>query len=682
MPAETIKTNAGEPVKITAEVGRRSLKQFYGYVYEEYDPDLRGIRGVRIYDEMRRADPTIAMGLRIIKWFLGRVAWTAEPAADTPQDNEAALFLDSCREDMAGTWSKFIRDVLTCLDFGWAYIEWTLKQRNGPDADVPSRFDDGRFGWRKLTLVGQETLLRWEIADDGGINGMWQLSIYTPPPSLVLVPMEKCVLFRTDDEKNNPEGICLLRPLYRSWYIKKQIEEIEAIGIERDLTGVLVISMPVSATDTDKTKAQDLIEQFKADDMAGFIAPQFGPGEHERWRFEIINSPGNKTIDTDKIVQRYQLEMARSFLAQFLMLGQTGMGSWALSSDQTEVFTVALHSIITNIEETINRYLVPPLFRFNDFGRLTALPKIKAGRLGKGDVAKLADALQKLGSGGFLTAGDDVEKYLRQELDLPELQQEPGQSPTEDTGQQAAKGDKQTPADEKPPKPPEPELEGEENKRQASEAKAKAESEVYEFHGGAHASHGGAHAGGKGGGKNTIKADGDASGLVAGLPPGARQAAHDSGLREVKVLNKRDYSKEVGTKGVRPGYESMAVMRDDGTMLLRKDNPNLTKTFHHEVAHALDPLGSDAKYKLSEDAEWLKASGWKASKTGKYSLRSTITNRPVSEYGKGAPWEDFAEAFATYTTGSKFDRRVMQGESEGRYNYMKKLTASMGFNVD
>ena len=59
------------------------------------------------------------------------------------------------------------------------------------------------------------------------------------PPSYkqVVIPMEKCLLFRTQTHKNNPEGRSILRNAYRSWYFKKRIEEIEGVGIERDLAG-------------------------------------------------------------------------------------------------------------------------------------------------------------------------------------------------------------------------------------------------------------------------------------------------------------------------------------------------------------------------------------------------------------------------------------------------------------
>lgn len=425
---------------LTAEIGRSGLAQYGGRIVDEYDPDLRMPNAARIYDEMRKADPTVAVGLRIINWFIGRITWAVEPGGDTPADQDAATFLESCLTDMSETWSKFIRDILTCLPFGFAYLETVYKLRNGGDADPASQHDDGRVGWRKFVLLGQDTLSRWDFDETGGTQAFVQVGdliggVYLPERA---IPIDKALLFRLDDEKNNPEGVSLLRSVYLPWYSKKQIQEIEAIGIERDLTGVLIIHLPESATAADQSKAQQLLEQFKADDMAGFTAPQFGPGDHQRWRFEIINSPGSKSIDPDKAIQRYQLEIARSFLAQFLMLGQNS-GSRALSDDQSEVFAVAIGAIVLNIEETLNRFAVPPLFKFNDFGQLTALPRIKAGRVSKSDSGKFATALQSLAAGGFLTPDDALEAYIREELELPaRMEQTPESSPTLDTGDKQA----------------------------------------------------------------------------------------------------------------------------------------------------------------------------------------------------------------------------------------------------
>jgi hypothetical protein len=45
-------------------------------------------------------------------------------------------------------------------------------------------------------------------------------------------------------QRNNPEGRSMLRTAYRSWRNKKRIEEIEGVGIERDLAGLPIARIP------------------------------------------------------------------------------------------------------------------------------------------------------------------------------------------------------------------------------------------------------------------------------------------------------------------------------------------------------------------------------------------------------------------------------------------------------
>ena len=97
------------PARLMAEIGRASLKQSGGLIMEEYDPDLRSIRGVRIYDQMRKSDPVIATGLRLITWTITQSKWRVDPGGKSSADVEAAKFLESCMHDMSSTWIDFIR---------------------------------------------------------------------------------------------------------------------------------------------------------------------------------------------------------------------------------------------------------------------------------------------------------------------------------------------------------------------------------------------------------------------------------------------------------------------------------------------------------------------------------------------------------------------------------------------
>lgn len=419
-------STAEQAKRFLPQIGKTGLNQSEGRVSEESDQDLRGAGGVKIYDNMRKSDPSVAVGLRAINWILCRVPWRVVAKGESAQDENARAFVESCMTDMTYPWSKLVRDALTCLPFGWAYCEVVYKVRQGRvPADqnaATSHYDDGQIGIRKIVLLSQATLDRWEIDDEGTILGMYQnQDVKGGGTKSVFVPIEKSLLFRLDDERNNPEGLSLLRPVYNAWYAKGQIQEIEAIGIERDLTGVLIINMPSQATDADFEQAKILLEQFKADDMTGFVAPQFGPGDHERWRFEIINSPGNKSIDVGKVIDRYSFDIARMFLAQFLMLGGTDTGSFALSSDQKGVFELALETILDMIADVGNRYLVPKLMLLNGYETLEAYPEIKHGLIAKADILKFAQAMASLEQQKLVNYRREDEDFVREQLALPDL---------------------------------------------------------------------------------------------------------------------------------------------------------------------------------------------------------------------------------------------------------------------
>ena len=128
------------------------------------------------------------------------------------------------------------------LPFGYSVFEIVYKIRRGPNSRSPkfrSNFTDGLVGWRKIAMRAQDTISEWVIDEDGGIRGYYQNA--APNYETVFIPIEKSLLFRTEVNKNNPEGRSLLRNAYRSYYFLKRIQELEAIGIERELAGLPVL---------------------------------------------------------------------------------------------------------------------------------------------------------------------------------------------------------------------------------------------------------------------------------------------------------------------------------------------------------------------------------------------------------------------------------------------------------
>src|SRR3972149_1953308 len=79
-----VSANGDSPGSPFAEVGTTGLKRFGGEVQEEFDPNLRGVRGVRVYDEMRRNDPDIGAILSAILHVALGSTWAAVCVRPTP----------------------------------------------------------------------------------------------------------------------------------------------------------------------------------------------------------------------------------------------------------------------------------------------------------------------------------------------------------------------------------------------------------------------------------------------------------------------------------------------------------------------------------------------------------------------------------------------------------------------
>lgn len=448
------------------EIGRIGQKRFEGTFYEEFLPELRGKRGMDTYREMAENDDTIGAILFAVEMLIRQASWTVEPAGDTPADKEAAEFVESCMHDMQDTWTDTISEILSFLTYGWSFHEIVYKRRMGKTKNplTKSKYDDGLIGWRKLPIRAQETLYQWEYDNNDNLIGMTQM----PPPDygLITIPIEKAMIFRTKSRKGNPEGRSILRNAYRSWYFKRRIQEYEGIGIERDLAGLPVFTVPenVPVWDDDpdmialRSSMEDMVRKIRIDEVAGIVKP-FG------YEFELLSSGGNKQFDTNSIIQRYDTGIAMTVLADFIFLGHQQVGSFALSSDKTELFAMAIGAYLDIICETFNSQGIPPLIDINGsyFEGITDYPKLTHGDIETVDIQKLAAYIKDMAGVGILIPDDTLEDYVREAANLPER--------TVDTREIDPKRQKQQNQYEPPEEDGENTEESEEDEEKVEEAK-------------------------------------------------------------------------------------------------------------------------------------------------------------------------------------------------------------------
>lgn len=407
-----------------AEIGRIGQKRYGGIFFEEFLRDLQGIRGIQAYREMADNDDTVGAILFAVKMLIRHTKWNVEPGGDSEKDREAAEFVESCMGDMQATWTDTISEILSFLTYGWSFHEIVYKRRMGKTKNrrTNSKYSDGLIGWQKLPIRAQDTLYQWEYDNYDNLVGMTQ----QPPPDFEIytIPMRKAMLFRTESAKDNPEGRSILRNAYRSWYFKRRIQEIEAIGIERDLAGLPVFHAPEG---TDIWDSQDeemkkinaaltgMVKSIRRDEYEGIVLPH-------GFEFELVSTGGARQFDTNAIINRYDTRIAMTVLADFIMLGHQKVGSFALSSDKTELFSVAISSFLDVICETFNNQGIPALIDINGehFDGITDYPKMRHGEIEEVSLKEAGQFIKDMTGIGVLVPDDGLEDYVRELGNLPE----------------------------------------------------------------------------------------------------------------------------------------------------------------------------------------------------------------------------------------------------------------------
>ena len=421
MPEDNVGSHKSEFI----ELGSSGLRRSGGTITEEFLANLQGVKGFKVYREMRDNDPVIGAMLYAIDKVITRLEWHIEG-----EDERTTEFVQECLDDMSDSWDATLQNILSMLVYGWSFHEVVYKIRGGmtDDPKTNSRFKDHRIGWRKWPVRAQETLQEWMIDERGGIQGMTQID--PAGGGLHRIPIEKALLFRTTTNRNNPEGYSLLRNAYRPWFYKRRIEEIEAVGIERDLAGLPMAFVPpeyLMNTATPEQKAvlnsiTEIVQNVKRNEQEGIVFPAAYDEQGNRvFDLTLLSASGARQFDTGAVIQRYDQRVAMSLLSDFLLLGSDRVGSFALGTAKIDLWTLAVDSIAKTIAEVVNQYAIPRLLKLNAM-RTDRMPHLTYGQVSSVELTEVADYVSKLVGVGAIMPDPNLEEHLRRLGDLPDGQ--------------------------------------------------------------------------------------------------------------------------------------------------------------------------------------------------------------------------------------------------------------------
>lgn len=254
-----------------------------------------------------------------------------------------ALTRPSYKGGMSTPFSLVIADALRAVLEGYRLFEkvWTINE-------------DGKLVYRKIASRDNSTLTI--LADDrGGFNGAKQEAYLGGQFKTVLIPKERSFLFTFGKEKNWLVGESAFRAAYYHYDKKHRLYYLAHQAVQQFAIAPKLGIAPPKATQDDVDAAVAALDEFGTNSSAALP---------NGWTMADVGN--GSRIDPLTLIDHHDAAMARSVLAHFIMLGSGGStGSWALSSDQSDMFILALRGLMENLEEHITAYIVADLINYN-----------------------------------------------------------------------------------------------------------------------------------------------------------------------------------------------------------------------------------------------------------------------------------------------------------------------------
>ncbi|MCC2671919.1 MAG: hypothetical protein K0Q72_4390, partial [Armatimonadetes bacterium] len=417
-PARSKVAGPGERISgAHLELGWGGTPVFGGVVLDDYNPDLQGNEAIRKADQMRRTLGQVRAVTKAITLPITSTPWYLEAphGAGSAEREATELLRENLFGGMSHSWDALIREACQAIYFGFRAPEIVWEERAG------------LIAIRKVASRNPELIERWIYHPNGELagylyggsrpvgGGLEQWGSSSSTSEQVPIPIEKVLHFAYDQENENPQGLGLWRSQYPHWYFVFALYKIMGIGAERNLLGVPVAEEGDEAQPDDRAYVLQQLQWMRAAEGSAFSLPR-------GWKLGWFES-GRTPMDALPLVEHHLRQIALAGLAQFLNLGMSAGGTQSLGTVQAKLFEQSEDGAAKWIRETIEDQLIRRWCLLN-YGPALRAPRLLHKPIRAHDLQGWANALNALGSGGWLHATPDDEAKLREELELPEAPRE------------------------------------------------------------------------------------------------------------------------------------------------------------------------------------------------------------------------------------------------------------------
>lgn len=319
---------------------------------------------------------------------------------------------------------RLISNWLQMLDYGCSLNE-VVCERVG-----------GNFVFKTISPIHLTSVQKFEM--DGG--KLKKLKLNAPENDGLLVNVgsaqkningDKVLFFRVEPDSDFPLGKSLLYGAYTAWKAKKILQEYEAIGVAKNLSGVLDIKVPSEYINKFYNEPNSLEGVYVANLLTQAEMLHAGKGsyilsasdtqQNGVRMFEITTVGGNggnsQNYNVGQAIARYNQEIQLSLQTMVLSMGAEGGGSFALSDNSTYLMTL----FIENIQKVISqefRKAVRIAYELNGLP-LERVPSLEFEPVQPLDWDEFTEGWSRLLNAGGVTPTEELETFLREAGDAP-----------------------------------------------------------------------------------------------------------------------------------------------------------------------------------------------------------------------------------------------------------------------
>lgn len=444
---ETIEKANSEGLSVSrlrlGEIGSTALQVIKDEAERAKVRELKWPLAIHTYETMRN-DATIATALTLKQQMLEKAfnKWVIDYNKLSPKSKEAADFI---KYNFSNLQDQTLRQISsTASDFnvyGFSCFEKVFTKINNGKYLNKYQYKLNKLAHRpqatlnycepfKFSEDGRDVLGIWQnpdaFQDNNGMSSFDWMKNVDPMEGAVFIDIKKVAMFNINGTESNPMGRSPLVACYKPFREKVVIENLEVVGVSKQLGGVLELKIPSmilqKAAMDPSSKEASFLKQLMKDaanahqgEQSFFILPsdvQVGGQEQYKMSLKGVDGSSSDTNTTVLINERKKV-ILDAFGAGFINLGNEGVGSYALSDGKKSLHDTYIDRDIQCIEETFNENIIPQLLSLNGiYLDDEDMPKLRAGKIEEVDLNAYSSAIQRMGAVGFIPRNKEVINHI------------------------------------------------------------------------------------------------------------------------------------------------------------------------------------------------------------------------------------------------------------------------------